>query len=559
MRFIWPALAAALLPGVPVWAQGIWETRANYPLEATEVSAATIDGKIYALCGLVRAGSVNSLFIYDPYTDAWRQGASIPIPGGADHCNVAAAGGKLYLVGGLGGLGNGDTYEYDPTSDAWTRLGRMPTPRGASGVAAIGNRIYVAGGLAGGRSVAAFEVYDRVRREWTQLPDMLTARDHLTAQAVNGKFYALSGRVGNVLSANEEYDPAENTWRRRTPLPTPRGGLGSGAIGGRIQVFGGEGPSGTPQGTYRHNEEYDPATDTWRSLPPMPTPRHGLYGATLEIGVGGCVFAPSGGPIAGANYSSVHEVFCLPAAQPPEIQPGGARHAASFLPALSPGTLVALFGRRLAPFSQAANRFPLPTQMGGVVVKANGRPVPLLFVSPTQINLLLPHDLAASPISLTVTHAGVEGAALTLPDVADPTPGLFALTQSGQGQGAILIAGTGLIAGVSGPGSRPARPGEILEIYGTGLGPVGPVVPAPGQPAPSSPLAVTLQTPMVTVGRFQAEVLFSGLAPGLAGVYQVNARVPSGLTADTATPVALRMGAGGVSSNTVTVAIGEVP
>src|SRR5437867_3375176 len=98
---------------------------------------------------------------------------------------------------------------------------------------------------------------------------MPTARDHLTAQAVDGKFYAISGRVGDVLKANEQYDPATNAWSTRAGILTPRGGLASGVIGNRIQVFGGEGPSGTPEGTYRQNEEYDPAADAWRSLTAM--------------------------------------------------------------------------------------------------------------------------------------------------------------------------------------------------------------------------------------------------------------------------------------------------
>ena len=66
-------------------AQGVWERRADYPAEATEVSAAAIRGKVYVVCGLTPEGSLNSLFIYDPKFDAWTQAASVPIAGGADH------------------------------------------------------------------------------------------------------------------------------------------------------------------------------------------------------------------------------------------------------------------------------------------------------------------------------------------------------------------------------------------------------------------------------------------------------------------------------------------
>jgi uncharacterized protein (TIGR03437 family) len=525
-----PRVILCVALAAEAWGQGLWERRASYPLAATEVSAAAIGGKVYALCGLTEQGNTNALFIYDPASDRWTPGAPIPTAG-ADHCNVAAAGGKLYLVGGLGSVG-GETFEYDPATDRWQSVGRMSTPRGASGVGVVGNRIYVAGGLADGRSVATLEVFDTTTRQWTRLPDMPTPRDHLTAQAVGGKLYALSGRVGDVLPVNEEFDPATNTWTRRAPIPTPRGGLGSGVLGGRIQVFGGEGPSGTPEGTYRQNEEYDPATDTWRALAPMPSPRHGLYGAT----VGGCIFTPSGGLRAGAFYSNIHDAFCLAAGEAPALETGGARNAASLGPEVSPGALVSLFGRGMAPFEQAATQLPLPLQMASVQVKANGVPLPLLYVSPGQINFYWPLEVTGGVVVLTVSYAGSESAGLPV-TLAPVSPGIFALGQAGQGQGAVLMAGTGQLADER----RPARKGEFVEIYGTGMGPLQ------GQ--------FTNVTPNVTIGGVVAEVLYSGQAPGFVGLHQVNARVPR------EAPVGPRVGVvielSGRRSNTVTIAVAE--
>src|SRR5206468_3499058 len=198
-------------------------------------------------------------------------------------------------------------------------------------------------------------------------------------------------------------------------LATPRGGLGSGTLRGRIQVFGGEGPSGTPEGTYRQNEEYDATADSWRSLSSMLTPRHGLYGATvIPPGSTGGIFTPSGGPRAGAFFSKLHEAFYLPPDEPPALEAGNMRNAASLIPALSPGALVSMFGRRLAPHSQAVFRSPIATQMAAVSVSANGVRLPLLFVSPQQINFHLPHDLPARPLSIVVSHAGLASAPVPL-------------------------------------------------------------------------------------------------------------------------------------------------
>jgi N-acetylneuraminic acid mutarotase len=251
---------------------GVWEQRAPYPLEATEVSGAAIDGLVYVVCGLTAQGSTNRLFRYDPRTDSWTELASLPVQGGADHCNVAAARGKLYVVGAIrigSAFVDGNTWEYDPAQDRWELVARMGTPRGASGVVAAGRNVYVAGGLAGTGSVSDFEVFDTENRRWTRLPAMPTARDHLTAQSLNGRVYAIAGRATRDLNANEEYDPATATWRSRVPIPTARGGLGSASVDSRIQVFGGEGNSGTPDGTFGANEEYDPARDTWRNLARM--------------------------------------------------------------------------------------------------------------------------------------------------------------------------------------------------------------------------------------------------------------------------------------------------
>ena len=86
---------------VTLSAQGVWERRADYPISATEVSAAAIGDRIYAVCGLGASGSTSDLFIYNPAIDEWTRGAPAPIAGGADHCNVAAANGRLYLAGAI--------------------------------------------------------------------------------------------------------------------------------------------------------------------------------------------------------------------------------------------------------------------------------------------------------------------------------------------------------------------------------------------------------------------------------------------------------------------------
>ncbi len=96
--------------------------------------------------------------------------------------------------------------------------------------------------------------------------------------------------------------------------------------------------------------------------------------------------------------------------------------------------------------------------------------------------------------------------------------------------GAGTIAAQDAITGAQILASNPAHAGEILSLYANGLGPVT-NAPASGAPALASPLSQTTGAlPVVTIGGQQAQVLFSGLAPGYPGLYQINATVPAGLT-----------------------------
>jgi uncharacterized protein (TIGR03437 family) len=134
------------------------------------------------------------------------------------------------------------------------------------------------------------------------------------------------------------------------------------------------------------------------------------------------------------------------------------------------------------------------------------------------------------------------------------SPALFTTSQGGTGQAATLIDGTASLAAPQGafPGSRPARIGEYISIYATGLGDVT-NRPGLGSPSLANPLAMTLVAPVVRIGGVPATVTFSGLAPGFSGLYQVNVQVPAGAPTGADVPVVLTIG--GETSNTATIAV----
>jgi N-acetylneuraminic acid mutarotase len=140
---------------------------------------------------------------------------------------------------------------------------------------------------------------------------MPTPRNHLAAGSLGGKLYAVGGRsgdIGGITNALEEYDPATGLWTERAPMPTARGGIAGVAVEGQLYVFGGEGNRARPDGVFPQVEAYDPATDTWRSLPPMGIPRHGIQAAAI----GNRIYIPGGATTEGFGVVAAHQALDVP-------------------------------------------------------------------------------------------------------------------------------------------------------------------------------------------------------------------------------------------------------
>ena len=226
---------------------------------------------------------------------------------------------------------------------------------------------------------------------------------------------------------------------------------------------------------------------------------------------------------------------------------------------ITAGSTVALFGANLSSTVGAAESLPLPTFLAGVSVQAGGVAAPLFYVSPSRVNFQLPWDLAAMPqVTITVTADGVSSAPQAV-HLVPLSPWLFSINSNGSGQGAILIAQTGEVAAPQGsfPGlaTRPARRGEFISVYCSGLGSVS-NAPVPGAPAGSDPVSATSAVPTLQIGGVPAPVtsgFFSGLAPGFFGLYQINVQVPDGVPSGDTVPVVVTVD--GTTSNTVTIAV----
>jgi len=101
----------------------------------------------------------------------------------------------------------------------------------------------------------------------------------------------------------EMFNPATNTWTEMTPMPTGRRAMSVGVIDGKAQVAGGELSQNSTSGVFEQNEEYDPATNTWRPLTNMPSPKHGAAATTIN----GTLYIMGGGITAGSSFTSSME------------------------------------------------------------------------------------------------------------------------------------------------------------------------------------------------------------------------------------------------------------
>jgi uncharacterized protein (TIGR03437 family) len=234
----------------------------------------------------------------------------------------------------------------------------------------------------------------------------------------------------------------------------------------------------------------------------------------------------------------------------PAVNTGGVVSAVSFVAnqPLAPGAYAAIFGSNLSAGLAGSNQLPLNKQLGNTTVVMGGEQLPLLFASGGQINAVLPYDVAVNSTQQLVVQ---NGSAISIPQKVVIAPALPAIiTQNQAGSGAALYAvfssnGTPL------PNNSAVSAGDVLVIYCSGLGAVDPPVPA-GSQAPISPLSHTTNPVTVMFGQTAVQADFAGLAPGFAQLYQVNVKVPTGLTAPSAT---VMLAVSGQQSSPVTIAV----
>ena len=264
--------------------------------------------------------------------------------------------------------------------------------------------------------------------------------------------------------------------------------------------------------------------------------------ATLTVGTSRTVY-PGALPHP-ANTVVMIGQGALPAAASPIT----VTNDASFDNFISAGTLVALFGNGnvLATTTVAGFSLPLPTSSNGTSVTMNGIFCPLIYVSPTQINLQAPMELQPGIATVIVNNNG-QTFSTTVP-VFSASPGIFTTDYYANGGVGILEdsrTGAYLTA------SNPAVPGQNVTVYFTGIGPIT-NNPGTGRAAPGNPLSQSTAPVTVAVNGDSVQPSFTGLTPGFAGLGQVNFQLPTNIPSGS---IPLILTINGVSSKTVHISV----
>lgn len=329
--------AATLTPSLARAREGGWSARAALPWATQEIYAAACDGRIITAGGL-KAVQGQPLHIedrvgaYDPATDRWTELPRLPAP--RHHPMLIDHGRMVFALGGYGRGPTGDwtnmTTGWILTDGEWTPGYTLPEPQAEAVGARLGRNLHLVTGRtpqgeANGQwadqaDTDAHWVLSAGSR-WEKAAPCPMARNSAAGAVLDGALWVAGGRTvnGGGTGRLDRYDPATDRWDTLAPIPpSPAtgqqvgGGLALAAAGGKLVAFGGEWfrprAGGGGGGVFAETWIYDPGQDRWTQGPDMATPRHGL----AAVAVVDTIYAVAGGSVvSGGNATGIVERLTL--------------------------------------------------------------------------------------------------------------------------------------------------------------------------------------------------------------------------------------------------------
>jgi uncharacterized protein (TIGR03437 family) len=222
---------------------------------------------------------------------------------------------------------------------------------------------------------------------------------------------------------------------------------------------------------------------------------------------------------------------------------------------LSPGKVIAIYGLGLGSWYTTVTATPsngfFATELSGTTVSINGVAAPIYYASAIQVNAIVPYATTESTANITVSYNGTVTPPFTV-NVAAASPSLFTYNASGSGQ----VAAINVSDGTLNTPAHPARIGDFIAFYATGEGPTSPA----GVDGKLAPLMLPIPAPSakvsVTIGGVPAALNYAGGVPGVvAGLMQINAQIPRGVTPGGYVPVVVTIGDSSTVSDAVWISV----
>ena len=305
-----------------------WQALAPMPLAMQEIYPAVFQGEIAVGGGLApmdggegRIGPMaptDRFIIYSPTANRWREGPILPAA--RHHLGLVATPSRLLAIGGFSS--NAQT-AWQPEASVWQLSGdqshwqpaaSLPTPQGESTYLALGEQIHVIGGRAPdgrGRVTDTNRHWRLENGQWHSAAPSQIARNSAAAAVIDGQIYQVAGRIyaqqHRSQTLLERYDPASDRWQRLAPIPRGAAGLAAVSLGGQLFVFGGEHLEQRPWQSYDQVWRYDPRSDNWSLAGRMTSTRHGLGAVVIDnriYVIGGAI-----GPGADRAQASIEQLI----------------------------------------------------------------------------------------------------------------------------------------------------------------------------------------------------------------------------------------------------------
>ena len=273
-----------------------WTVAASCPEANFEAPALVIDDQLYIFGGWksMDTQATHRVQVYDPVSDTWSSASDLPTL--ATHIGVALDGRTVWLAGGFvghhPGVATAATWTYDVDLDLWSSAPPMPKALAAGALVRFDRNLHWFGGVEADRETNSGDHFvldlDDPGAGWASLAPMPDPRNHHAGARLGDKLHAIGGQQGHDTvpvdtDHHHAYDPSTDTWTAVAPLPFPRSHFEGGTLVDRGMAIIVSGRSSTlGEDSLVDVTQYDPAADEWSAMPPLPNPRVGAVAKVIR-------------------------------------------------------------------------------------------------------------------------------------------------------------------------------------------------------------------------------------------------------------------------------------